>query len=114
MKTLLTCVLAVLLIPFSVRAADAPFVAGFDRFLSDRPEHVTTAGDLLLSELSCTACHSTPRLELAAKRGPMLDGAAERLSSTWLKSFLKSPSATKPGTTMPDVLHGLDDVERGK
>ena len=68
MKILLPLVLAASLMPCGTQAADAPFVAGFDRFFRDHTIDGTIDGDLLLSELSCTACHATPRAELAAKR----------------------------------------------
>jgi mono/diheme cytochrome c family protein len=91
-------------------AADSPFVAGFERFHrhTDSPD----GGRLLLAELNCTACHATDSALLKPSQGPQLDGAGLRLQSEWLKRFLTSPSSTKPGTAMPDVLGQLPDSKR--
>ncbi len=90
----------------------APFVAGFDRFGSHGEISPQTAGQLLLTELSCTACHRTNQPQLEPKRGPNLDGAATRLTSDWIEKFLSAPHSVKPGTTMPDLLAGLPQGER--
>ena len=64
-------------------------------------------GQLLISELSCVACHPSQRSELQPKRGPRLTGAGNHLQQKWIREFLAAPQITKAGTTMPDVLHGL-------
>ena len=84
-----------------------PFVSGFDRFA----EHSAQAGRVLLTELSCTACHAGPKT-LAPKRGPVLEGASKRYRHAWLRQFLLDPAATKPGTTMPQVMHQIDENAR--
>ena len=40
--------------------------------------------------------------------GPRLDQVGARLSPEYLYDFLVNPSAVKPGTPMPNVLHGLE------
>lgn len=90
---------------------EPPFVAGFDRFFRGKTESVV-GGRLLLSELSCTSCHPTEDAELAPKGGPDLGGAGNRLQSGWMRRFLASPEMTKPGTTMPNVLHGFVGIEK--
>ena len=67
---------------------------------------------LLLTELSCTACHAAPSKDLAPKRGPRLDAAGSRLQPEWMRRFLSDPARTKPGTTMPHVLHKLSPEDR--
>ncbi len=94
--------------------SDAPFVAAFDRFFRDGSGDPLTAGRLLLGELSCTACHVSEDPQLLPKRGPNLDGAGRRYQVDWLRRYLASPSDVHPGTTMPDVLHGLGDDRRRK
>ncbi len=91
---------------------DSPYVAGFERFA--RPGEIApeVGGRLLVSELSCTACHSSPSELLTAKRGPILAGAGNRLNHQWIRSFLAAPHQMKPGTTMPDILGGLPAGER--
>lgn len=84
-----------------------PFVAGFDRFGRHAEIDPVTAGHLLLTELSCTACHATDNTALDPKRGPVLDGVGSRLNSSWIRSFLLSPPDAQPGTTMPDMLNGV-------
>jgi len=95
-------------------ATEPPFVAGFDRFGLHKEIPETTAGRLLLSELSCAACHSSSDPHLAPKKGPRLNGAGNRLSDNWVKAFLADPNAVKPGTTMPDVLSGLPREKKTK
>jgi len=87
----------------------APFVAGFARFADD-PQ----AGHLLLTELSCTACHRSDDSSLEPKQGPILSSAAVRLQPEWVVNFLDSPHHAKPGTTMPDLFAGRggDDKRR--
>ena len=92
--------------------SDVPFVSGFDRFGRHADIDPVTAGRLLITELSCTACHATDDAMLIAKRGPVLDGAGNRLKSDWIRSFLLSPPTSKPGTTMPEMLTGLSAEER--
>ena len=73
----------------SLFAADAiPFVVGFDRFGRHADIDKTTSGRLLITELSCTACHSTTDKQLQPKEGPILNGVGSRLQSTWVESFL--------------------------
>jgi mono/diheme cytochrome c family protein len=89
-----------------------PFVSGFDRFGRHADIDAATAGRLLMTELSCAACHSSSDVMLNPKRGPVLDGAGNRLYPSWVRSFLLSPAASKPGTTMPNMLAGLPPEER--
>lgn len=90
----------------------APFVAGFDRFARHDELEPLTGGQLLISELSCVACHPSERSELQPKRGPRLTGADNHLQQQWMREFLTSPQTTKAGTTMPNVLHGLTEENK--
>lgn len=90
----------------------SPFVATFDRFAMYDEIEKSQAGRLLLTELSCTACHATTDSHLEPKRGPRLIGAGNRLQPEWIKRFLASPQATKPGTTMPLMFAGWPDAEK--
>ncbi len=89
-----------------------PFVAAFERFAVHEEIAPESAGRLLLTELSCTACHATDDATLAAKGGPRLDRAGSRLRPGWIERYLADPASTKPGTTMPDVLGGLEPAEQ--
>ena len=95
-------------------AEQPPFVASFDRFGRHGDIERVTAGRLLLSELSCTACHATSQQSVIPKRGPRLDGAGRELDKAWVTRFITAPQAVKPGTTMPDVLAGLPENERAE
>ena len=106
--------IACLALPTNRTFADGPFVAAFDRFARHGDIESTTGGRLLLSELSCTACHSTDVQELQPKGGPNLDGVGNRVRLEWLKKLLDSPQNAKLGTTMPDVLASLPVEQKEK
>ncbi len=93
-------------------SSTAPFVSGFDRFARHQEIEPQRAGELLISELSCTACHQTKHSHLQPKRGPRLNGIGNRLQHKWLRRYLANPHSTKPGTTMPDLLHDLPEAEK--
>ncbi len=62
-----------------------------------------------LGELNCTACHAASEKQAAwllSPQPPRLQDVGSRASAEWLRKFLASPRDAKPGTTMPDVLHG--------
>src|SRR5262249_10453402 len=66
-------------------------------------------GHILLGELGCVACHKTPALgeQLRARQAPRLAEVGARVTPAYLRAFLTAPHKVKPGTPMPDVLHGL-------
>lgn len=77
-------------------------------------QDVAAHGRVLLGELNCVACHSanTVATAITPKQGPRLAGLGSRVSADWLQRFLAAPHETMPGTTMPDLLHGLPADER--
>ncbi len=92
------------------------FVAAADPALpGNHPLTQSQAGELLISELRCAACHGgTQRSSLPEKAAPDLAEAGARISPGYLRRFLASPSAAHPGTTMPDVLVSQPEAERDK
>ena len=71
------------------------------------------AGELLVSELRCTACHGgIERSSLPEKMAPDLIEVGARVSPDYLRRFLAAPSVAHPGTTMPDVLASYGEAER--
>ena len=99
--------------PVYAQAEGVPFVTGFERFARHQEIDKAAAGRLLLTELSCTACHAATSDDLKPKLGPRLDGAGDRLGHEWIVRFLAAPQEEKPGTTMPDVLASFPDAGRG-
>ncbi len=98
--------LALLAVPATLPAAP-PAVPG----PHNHPEMAAgLAGEVLLTELNCVACHRGG--DLPAKGAPDLSAVATRVSPAYLEEFIAAPHATKPGTTMPDVLGGLPEGER--
>ena len=95
-------------------ALGEPFVPGFDRFGRYGDVSDVLAGKLLISELSCAACHAADDDSLAPKRGPNLHDAAVRLTPGWIREFVANPHDAKPGTTMPDVLSGKTTGQRAQ
>jgi mono/diheme cytochrome c family protein len=81
-----------------------PVVPGYDK-LSDKD----IAGEVLMGELNCVACHSAESAaaqRLNSKTAPDLNEAGKRLTPQYLQAFLNDPHGTKAGTMMPDVLNG--------
>ena len=75
-----------------------------------------SAGDgrVLFTELNCSGCHTTNSdlLPLASRQGPRLGDVGGRVTPDYLQRYLLDPHAIKPGTPMPDLLHGMPDQER--
>jgi len=76
-----------------------------------------SAGDWLLSELNCAACHAAgdaDRARLGSRQAPLLGKKGLRLTPQFIEAHLADPSGAKPGTTMPDVLHHLPAAEKSE
>ena len=70
-------------------------------------------GLVLIEELNCVACHSgDASLVARSKKAPRLAEVGARVNPAYLEAFIREPHATKPGTTMPDVLRSLGNEER--
>ena len=93
----------------TARQPTSPFVAGFERLGRTAELKPVESGRLLLGELGCVTCHPAAKTaHMAAPRlGPRLEGVANRLQADWITRFLANPARTQPGTTMPNVLHGI-------
>ncbi|TVQ00509.1 MAG: hypothetical protein EA381_07325 [Planctomycetaceae bacterium] len=89
-----------------------PAIAGFDRFARAGELDASVAGRLLVTELSCTACHTTQDQELTPRSGPNLQGLGNRVADDWARRFLLDPASVHPGTTMPDMVGRLEPAER--
>ena len=108
-KSFTAIIVAALPFAMSVAGEASPVIGGLAR-----PERLSPgiSGAVLISELGCAACHSATRAELAAKPGPDLSAVGARVHGAHLREFIANPAATKPGTTMPDVLGHLPAAER--
>lgn len=63
------------------------------------------AGDVLINELRCFACHEGhSRSALPEKLAPDLRGVGSRIAPDFLRQFLATPAKAHAGTSMPDVL----------
>ena len=72
-------------------------------------------GELLLGELNCVACHAAPaavKARLSSKAAPLLGPGGVALTPQWLRAYLRDPHGAQPGTTMPDLLHGLPPADK--
>jgi mono/diheme cytochrome c family protein len=112
--------------------ASAPFSAAATLFLAAlsaaasiqtgvRPPSVDR-GTLLVSELQCAACHSDRGLPTSTaipdwaspKGAPSLTGDPLKTSTAWLRRWLASPHQSKPGSSMPDLLHGMGETQKAR
>jgi len=72
-------------------------------------------GELLLIELNCAACHSADaRIKARSRTSPRLGETGMRITPQYLRAFLTNPQGEKPGTPMPDLLHGLSAPEKSE
>ncbi len=97
-------------------AAEArrPIVPGFERFHAGAGD-LTAGGQLLLGELNCVACHKTNESLtklIQPKQAPILDKVGQRIKPEWMLKYIANPHDVKPGTTMPDLMAGMDDAQR--
>src|SRR3954462_5332201 len=99
-------------IPFISVAAEKPAI--HPSYSAVRSQS-TDEGELLLAELNCLACHdadAVTKKRVASKQGPVLGQQGIPLTSQFIRKWLTDPQASKPGSTMPDLLHGLGSAER--
>ncbi|MEO6742258.1 MAG: c-type cytochrome, partial [Chthoniobacteraceae bacterium] len=74
-----------------------------------------SAGLELLGSRNCTACHMASEKQavwLSPKTAPRLAELGARANPEWVRRHVLAPQDVTPGTTMPDVLHGLPASER--
>ncbi len=69
------------------------------------------AGRAWLEELNCVACHSSETLEDDSRTAPRLSQVGGSVHPDYLRSFLANPHEVKPGTLMPDLLHGTKEED---
>ncbi len=97
---------SILLASFSASLLAAPVIA---------PKLATPLdidhGEALWSELNCAACHAGGS-RMNPRVGPVLGKDGLQLTPQFLRAFLSNPESEKPGTTMPDLLHGMSASQR--
>ncbi len=119
---LLFVAVALLFARANIRAAEKPanpdghpIVAGFERFHADGAD-AAKGGRLLLGELNCISCHRPEvgqEVHLQRKQAPILDAVGSRVRRSYLRKYLSDPQTIKSGSTMPNLLAGLPEAERG-
>ncbi|MFN7290902.1 MAG: hypothetical protein ACK5T6_09985, partial [Pirellula sp.] len=73
------------------------------------------AGSVLLSDLRCSACHSSIQANpILEKSAPDLSEVGNRVSPDYLRRFLESPHTAQSGTSMPDMLASKSSSEKSK
>jgi mono/diheme cytochrome c family protein len=72
-------------------------------------------GEQLLAGLNCSSCHALAGIapeRFPAKKAPLFGKEGLRLAPRFIADFLADPQGEKPGSTMPDLLHGLAPAEK--
>ena len=70
-------------------------------------------GVVLIEEMNCVACHAgDASLAARSKKAPRLADIGSRVNPGWMETFIANPHASKPGTTMPDLLGRLSVDEK--
>jgi mono/diheme cytochrome c family protein len=104
---------AAAIVMLSLAAGASVATAGDAAWPGNHPLSQAYAGDLLVAELRCAACHTgLEEGTVLPKSAPDLASVGSRVSPEYMRRFLASPSATHPGTTMPDVLGARSKEER--
>ena len=87
----------------------APVIPGLAH---KHPLSEAEVGHLLIGELRCVSCHGG-KADTPVRTAPDLSEVGARVTPDYLRSFLASPQAAHPGTTMADLLAGEPADERG-
>lgn len=117
-RLLFACCLLLALTSLNPGLAELPtdrtVVPGYERFRAEQLSPVK-AGKLLLSELNCTSCHLPSSISILPTRlAPVLTHVADRIQPDHLQKYIADPFGTKPGTAMPQVLHGTTTQQQAK
>src|SRR5436190_20499592 len=108
----------VLLLSVAANGADPvpPVVPGYSRLkAAEQLGGDAAAGELLLAELNCTACHAPANADsprVAPKGAPDLSAIGSRVTPQWLRAYLADPHGLKAGATMPDLFHASEPQAR--
>lgn len=72
-----------------------------------------TQGLVLIDQFGCANCHRRDEpAVIPDKQAPDLASAAARIDPAYLQRFIANPLATKPGTSMPDLMGERSESER--
>ncbi|MEP3479462.1 MAG: c-type cytochrome [Fuerstiella sp.] len=117
-RLLFACCLLVAFSTLNSTLAELPtdrvIVPGYERFRAQQLSQVE-AGNLLLSELNCTSCHQpSSSSAIPTRSAPVLTDVANRIQPEHLQQYIADPFGTKPGTAMPQVLHGQTTEQQAK
>ena len=115
---------------FGLTAASLITIATVLTLLLDVPVHAAVrvpgievpvegarTGEVLIGELNCAGCHAVSeklRARLLERPGPLLQEAVQDLAPGYVQRWLTDPQGMKPGTAMPDLLHGRPPEERAR
>ncbi|EMB13246.1 large multi-functional protein [Rhodopirellula europaea 6C] len=94
------------------REAKRPIVSGFERFVGTDALPMADAGEVLIDNLACGACHAAGTSMLPSQSGPDLSQVFGRVRVDAIVDMIADPHATKRGTTMPDPWPGMEAAER--
>ena len=92
------------LLPLMANAS--PHVTAYERFYAK--DASVTGGALLYSELGCANCHGSSPVAVPRK-GPSLENLSSRVDYNWTLDFLRNPEKGRKGSTMPMMMHGMQE-----
>ena len=100
------------------KVAQRPRISGYERLAATSSSQADQqlSGRILISELGCTSCHAPGKFEsvFESKNAPVLEQVGSRLKAGYIASMLSDLHASKVGTTMPDLLHGVGDDQKAQ
>ena len=86
-------------------AAEPPVVPGYNRLKDEAKASAAQLGQVLIGELNCTQCHSTPDAKRLITNSARTCATPARMTPQYLRKYILSPHEVKPGSTMPDLFH---------
>ncbi|MFO0816933.1 MAG: c-type cytochrome [Pirellulales bacterium] len=95
--------------------ASDPALAGSKVLPGLHPLTATQAGEVLIAEFRCAACHERlPPSPVPERTAPDLSSVGSRVTAGFLRKFLESPETTHPGSSMPNMLAARSAAERSR
>ena len=73
---------------------------------------ILSEGRRLMDEAKCLSCHTVEGVAESVRSAPDLDGLGSKVTSAWLRRWLRSPADVLLNAVMPDFGLGEEEIDR--